>query len=70
MMTREEALKELLLGQSYRAIKPLIEGIPVQYLGVYVLKWGHVSEPEIGFVEWDEESLEREALAMMEKEEK
>jgi hypothetical protein len=30
---------------------------PVQYVGVYVLKWGKVSEPTHGFVEIDEDWL-------------
>lgn len=36
--------------QLFRAIE-LPSDEPVQYVGVYVLKWGRVEQPTIGFVE-------------------
>lgn len=40
----------------YRAIE-LPSDEPVQYVGCYVLKWGKIPEPTIGFVEVEEDQL-------------
>ena len=42
------------MTELYRAIE-LPSDEPVQYVGCYVLKWGRVSEPSVGFVPVDEE---------------
>lgn len=67
-MNREEALKELLLRRSYRAVE-IAEGVPVQFVGVYVLRWGKVDQPTIGFVEWDDEAIEEALMEVIGKEE-
>ncbi len=41
----------------YRMVEPLFEGEPVQYLGCYILKWGKVTEAEVGFVEAEDGEL-------------
>jgi hypothetical protein len=40
----------------YRKIEPLTEGVPVQYLGVYILKWGQM-DAEVGFVEAEDKDI-------------
>lgn len=41
----------------YKIIEPIEEGVPIQYLGVYILKWGKVTDPEVGFVEADDDEI-------------
>lgn len=40
----------------------LKEGVPVQFLGAYVLNWPKTIVPEVGFVEAEEDSAEENAL--------
>ena len=45
----------------YRKVE-LKEGVPVQYLGAYVLKWKNKhADPEVGFIEATKKDIE-EAL--------
>lgn len=40
----------------YRLIEPLEDGTPVQYVGVYVLRWrSEWGEPRVGFAEVEED---------------
>ena len=39
---------EKILAGLYEGVE-LEEGVEVQYVGVYILKWGKVAEPSIGF---------------------
>jgi hypothetical protein len=43
-----DAVEQLCSGL-YEGVHPLEDGDEVQYVGVYVLKWGKVDTPEIGF---------------------
>lgn len=52
---RLRAEQDALRRGTYRMISPLTEGTPVQYLGVYVLRWQRGwGTPEVGFVETEE----------------
>ena len=37
------------------------DGVPIQFVGVYVLKWGKVDKPTDGFVEATEEEMAQAA---------
>ena len=39
------------MSRYYEIVPDLLEdgAVPVQYVGVYVLKWGKTAEPEVGF---------------------
>jgi hypothetical protein len=47
----------------YRAIE-LPSDEPVQYVGCYVLNWGHAPEPTVGFVPVDEDAVAELAGAL------
>jgi len=55
-------MRELLL-RSFWAVgdgrEPLDSDRPVQFVGVYTLRWGHVDNPTIGFGRWEEEELDK-----------
>ena len=34
---------------------------PVQFVGVYVIRWGKELEPTVGFVEVDEEAIDNDS---------
>lgn len=42
--------------------------MPLSYLGVYVLNWGKVDNPEIGFFEVDVDNLIEEIISLVEEE--
>jgi hypothetical protein len=37
------------LGRVYNIVDPIDEETPVQFVGVYVLRWGREDEPTVGF---------------------
>lgn len=39
----------------YRRVNAPLEGIPVQFVGCYVTKWGTLNDPTVAFVEVDDE---------------
>jgi len=55
------------MTQTYKLVD-LEEGTPVQYLGVYALKWRpEMGEPTVGFVEDDEAETLRARVAELER---
>lgn len=50
-------MKVELLTPLWKAVK-LPSDEPVQYVGTYVLKWGKVSQPDMGFISVDDMTLE------------
>ena len=55
----KDEVREMLRGL-YEGVHPLEDGVRVQYVGVYVLKWGNEAEPEIGFRLVDADAILRE----------
>ena len=52
------AMKAALMNDSVHVHHPLKDGTPVQWLGVYVLRWRDRDEPTHGFSEWTEDEIE------------
>lgn len=47
--------------QLFRAVE-LPSDEPVQYVGVYVLRWGKLSEPTVGFIPVEEDELHKQTV--------